>query len=287
VAKSTTKSKAIAVPASEKKMVAAVSEEMPEYMRGMAGKRLDTNFDESDLVRPQVKLTQSTSPQVKDAKAPIGEWWHTGAGISMGTEFKFCIAAAHKKIILFAPRGSDTPVLARADDAVHWDKPNTKFEVKDLKTKVKQVYNTKADVASSGLAEFGSSNPQDPDSPPAATLVYEFLVFFPDQPELGATVMSLSRTQLKNGKRLVTLIETRARAGDIFGCVFSARVTDDSRGDDDFYNVNFASAGFVEDKSFRDMVAAAAERMKSFRGDDDSYRGDAQGKASAAGETKY
>jgi hypothetical protein len=258
--------------------------EEPSWLKSR-GKRLDTNFDETDLVRPMIVLTQGLSPQAADGSCPSGEFWHTGAMESLGDEFYFTVAAARKKYILFAPRGDSDGrvVLARSEDAVNWDKPNTKFEVKLKNSKKKVVWNTGKSVASSGLAEFGSSDPDDPDSTPAATLIYEFLVFLPDRPELGAAVMSVSRTKLAKGKKLVTLVETRSRASDIFACNFLARAISDNRNDDNFHNVEFSSAGFVDNEEFRDMVAQSAERMKTFRGAEEGYEAEQAGEAGKGG----
>jgi hypothetical protein len=247
------------------------SDVMPEYMKNSAPSKLNSNFDQSDLVRPSIKLLQATSPQLKEFKeAKPGVFWHTGANVSLGEEVVFVIAAAKKKYILYAPRGANQPILARAEDGVNWDKPNQKFEVQ-LKKGPKVVYDTKGSVAASGLAEFGSSIPTDENSPPAATLHYEFLVYLPEFPEFGPTILSLARSQIAPGKRLVTNFQTRARMGDIYGCAFRMAVVESANTDgEEFYNFNFANNGFVA-KEFRDIVASGAETFKDYRAADEEY----------------
>lgn len=271
-------SKAVATVGAQPASNVLVMEEIPDYMKASGPAKLDSNFDASDMVRPSIKLLQATSPQIKDFKgvALPGMLWHTGSNQSLGDEVIFVIAAARKKYILYAPRGSAQAVLARADNGQTWDKPNTKFDY-TLKSGKKVVYNTKASVQASGLAEFGSSDPDNPDSQPAATCHYEFLVFLPHAPELGPTILSLARSQLSPGKRLVTNFETRGRMSDIFGCAFRAAIVEDTNAaGEDFYNFQFSNAGFVG-KEFRDMVAAAADRFRDFRAADEEYaQGDAK-----------
>jgi hypothetical protein len=244
-----------AVAVIERAKVPVVTEEMPDYLKSAGATALDTNFTKDDMLRPVIRLTQSNSPQVKEFKAPLGEFWHSN-GENLGNEILFVVLAAKRKYIIYGPRNSDKPILARAEDGSTWDKPNTRLEFFAKDSKKPLVINTRDSVEASGLAEFGTSDPSDPDSSPVATLLYEFLVLLPERLDLGPAVFTLSRTQIGPGRRLVTMVQTRGRTTNIHACAFIGRVVEAQNSDgDDYYNYAFQSAGFVSEEIMKEAVA--------------------------------
>src|SRR5262249_53549369 len=134
-------------------------------------------------------------------------------------------------------------------------------------------------VQQSGLANWGTMYPADPNSPPAATLMYCYVLAFPDYPDLMPAVLTFQRSSIKQGRRLNTKLKTQRTP--IFGTVFTLSAFDDtnSRGQD-FKNVQMTGAGLVEDeglyRQFRDMHMSFKEAGLSIK--------DIEGLQGAAGE---
>ena len=112
--------------------------------------------------------------------------------------------------VLWNPtKGLDSKVpLAVASDGIHWDIPNQTFEVYFPNNRTPYKWATKRTVAESGLDKFGSSQPDNPRSTPAASMTYQMLWAFrlPDgRPQLG--VITNSRTGIKPMKELFGMID--------------------------------------------------------------------------------
>ena len=58
-------------------------------------------------------------------------------------------------------------------------------------------------VAKSGLAEWGSYNPDESSSPPAATRMYNAVVMIPDFLEFSPAVVTMQRAAIKVARKLL------------------------------------------------------------------------------------
>lgn len=242
----------VAVP--EKKNVPAAETKenaLPAYLQNYSVNKGSDNFDSSDVVIPRIKLLQGISPEVESFdSAKSGDFWHSGMDVSLGNVFKFVIADRRKKYLLSAPIEDGQGVLARADDAAKWDRLG-KWNVKIKGVKSPVTWEIKdLDVNASGLTNWGTYNPDDEDSPPAATLFYDYLVFLPDHLELGPAVVSLARSQIRSAKKgLNDKVQLhRSNGRPMQSLVFSAESFDDSADGQAFKNWRFKSAGFVQDE---------------------------------------
>jgi hypothetical protein len=226
--------------------------QLPAYLQNYGKVTNEDNFDSSDVVLPRVKLLQGISGEVEtfdDAKA--GRFWHTGLDVSLGESFRFVVADRRKKFLLSAPIEDGQGVLARADDAKTWDRLGSwSVKIKGVKQPVTWEI-TDLDVAKSGLADWGTYNPGDEDSPPAATLFYDYLVILPDFPELGPAVLSLARSQIRTAKKgLNDKIKLHATNGrPMQALIFEAASKTDVADGQEFKNFVFRSAGFVQDEA--------------------------------------
>lgn len=232
------------------------SSQLPAYLQGSKVVNQD-NFDSSDVVIPRIKLLQGISPEVEqfnDAKS--GNYWHTGLDLNLGSEMRFIVADRRKKYLLQAPIQDGQGILARSDDAKSWDKTGTwQVKIKGQKNPVTWSIND-LDVAKSGLIEWGTSIPGDEDSPPAATLFYDYLVFLPDHLDLGPAVVSLARSQIKKAKKgLNDKISMHSSNGrPMQALIFQAGVVEENADGQAFKNWSFRSAGFVQDESLFKML---------------------------------
>lgn len=265
------------------------SAQLPAYLKDYQGGSGLVGLDSSDFIIPRIKLLQGTSPELETHEnAKSGIFWLNVMDIPIGTSLDFTPILNRKRFMLMPPLvEGQKGVFARADDGKTW---NTLGEwdvkIKGVRGAVKWKIED-LDVRGSGLAEFGSSNPDDPDSNPAATLFYDFLVLLHDQPEITSPVLlSLARSSAKKGKDLQGKIgfgnaPMQARK-------FHAQAIADSSGDNKFNNWQFGASGFVDEAFYSRAKALEAEfRGKNFRGaDDDEIDGEGN-HAAASGDAEY
>lgn len=241
------------------------------------------NLDSTDRIVPRVKLLQSVSPEVTEIPgATVGEFWHTVAGQSLGGTLKFIPILIRKSYNLWAPRGDDRGILARATDAVHWDRKE-EFEVKPKGSTKKVTWDTReGTVAGSGLDKFGSSIPDDSDSAPAASLTYDILAHLPDFPELSPVIILNTRSSVKPAKNLISKIEMRPT--DHYNQIFSVSPIKQGTAGESFYNYNYTSDGYATEGDAA-LCKSLYESFKasSFRANDE---GDEAEKSSGPSETK-
>jgi hypothetical protein len=186
--------------------------EVPDYLQDEKSVGI-TGLDQSDFIIPRIKLLQAQSPecQGKDSLRP-GVFYHDGTKTVIGDDFTFIPAIASKKAYLWRPSKTGTgEMLAMSRDAKEWATGgNKKFKVtlKDEKTEV--IWDTKKSVIQSGLLNWGSSNPEDEKSQPAATLIYEYCCYLVDHPDLSPSMFGTYKTSLNEAKQLNTaLLMTR------------------------------------------------------------------------------
>lgn len=225
---------------------------LPAHLQG--GKQAKFgDIDQNDLIIPRVKLLQSTSEEVQAFdNAKIGQFWHTILEQPLGEPGKLRITPLilQKELVLWAPRGDDRGVLARSRDLIHWDKgyENLKFEVKHKGMATAVTYFTDENVKKSGLDQFGSKIPGDPDSAPAASLTYKMMFCFPDYPELGPAVIINTRSSVRAAKMLISKIESSPV--DHYGLIFDMLTTDEKGDEGPYKGYAYRSAGFLDAQQY-------------------------------------
>jgi hypothetical protein len=224
------------------------------------------NIDQNDLIIPRVKLLQSTSEEVlshTERGAKIGVFWHTLAEEPLGDKLNFIPLILKKELVLWAPRGDDRGILARSSDLVNWDDgyANLEFEVKLKDVKEKITYHTRGNVAESGLAEFGSLNPHNPDSRPAASLTYRMMFYFPEFPEMSPAIVINTRSSIRAAKSLISKIELKPV--DHYGQLYEMGTTDE-RGDEGPYKgYKYTSIGYVQEPEVFNAAKAMYEKFSA------------------------
>lgn len=248
---------------------------LPAYLQGQNYKKED-NFDSSDVVIPRIKLLQGISPEITTFdNAKVGDFWHSGMDLNLGNTIRFVIADRRKKYLLSAPLEDGQGVLARADDAKNWDKTG-KWSIKMKGVKQPIVWEiTDLDVMASGLTKFGTSNPDDEDSQPAATLFYDYLVFLPDHLDLGPAVISLARASVKKAKKglndKIDLHSTNGRP--MQALVFEASSVDENSDSGGFKNWQFKQAGFNMDEALFNKAREHVGALGRYRVQDENDTG--------------
>lgn len=266
---------------------------VPDYLKGMTPDqaRDNSNFDSSDVVIPMIKLLQGTSPEVEafDTAKP-GIYWHTGMDVPLGDTVDFVVCFRKKRYMLVAPMEDGQGVLARADDFTTWDrKGKWDVKLKDVKAPVTWEIDD-LDVNASGLDRWGTSNPEDDNSPPAATLFYDYIVYLPDFPDLSPVALTLTRSKIKKAKRgLNDKISLQSGSGrPMQSLVFQASVMKETNdANQPFNNVAFRSNGFATKEVYEGCVEIGksfAELNYTVKGDESEASEEAQGEKSESSE---
>lgn len=229
----------------------AVKEEqiLPAFMQDQVGLGTEA-LGVGDAEIPRLKLMQALSPELEAYDTlKQGEFFHTLIEESFGNSVRVTPIYVDSRYVLWRPREAGGGILARADDGHHWSPADTEFTVK-LKGGAEVKWKTAKTVSQSGLDLWGSYNPEDPNSPPAATRMYNFVMGFADRPELPPAVVTLQRAAIRVARRLIGKLKvTRAPS---FGLVFVMSSFKDKSPAGDFYNYQFKMDGMVQDKEIYD-----------------------------------
>lgn len=231
----------------------------PDWMKDQIGLGTE-NLSASDGEIPRLKLMQKLSPELEEHNSlKAGDFWHAIAEANMGPSVRVTPIFIDIRYVLWRPRNSGGGILARADDGVHWSPPNVEFTVK-LKSGRDVTWRTADTVERSGLDRWGSEDPSDPNSPPAATKMYSVVVSFADDPSMPPAVVTLQRASIKVAHRFIGKLKiTRAPS---FGLVFNMQSVKDTSPSGEFYNFAFKADGMVEDKKVYDQNYAMYQFFK-------------------------
>ena len=249
---------------------------LPAYLKDVTADQVrdDSNFDSSDVVIPMIKLLQGTSPEVEDHDdAKPGIFWHTGLDIPLGSTVDFIVGFRKKRYLLVAPMEDGQGVLARADDFDTWDREGSwEVKFKDRKEPVLWEIRDK-DVVTSGLDQWGTSIPDDENSPPAATLFYDYIVLLPGIEGASPVSFPLTRSKIKKARKglndKIALQQNNGRP--MQACVFQAKAVKETTADNQgFYNLQFSMNGFAEETDF----IAANQIHETFKNMDYRVKGE-------------
>lgn len=183
---------------------------MPDFMKEYAGLGTE-NIGREDMQTPRLKLISSVNKELQSYnELRPGMFFHDASESILSGPIRVVPLYIDKRYILWRPRDDGGGILARADDAVHWSPPNTSFTVKlDRKDGGHTItWKTADTVAASRLAEWGTMNPDDSQSQPAATEMYNVVFAFPDNPELEPAVFTFQRGSIKAGRAFNTKVKT-------------------------------------------------------------------------------
>jgi hypothetical protein len=215
------------------------------------------SLDVNDFKMPYLVLLQAKSAQVEQNDENPGEYWHSTANATIGDKFEASICNVTKKAVLWAPRFMNVGILAISHDNVFWDKPNQTFEVQFEKGGKKYKWHTGRNVAESGLLNFGSSQPENAQSKPAASLTYVYALYLHEHPELSPAVFSLQRSQVSSARILNSMLSLTRRP--IWDSIIEFRSTSRTSSGNTYHNNVFMHTGFTNEKE--DEVRTAIERI--------------------------
>ena len=245
------------------------------------------NVTADDMIIPRLKVLQGMSPETQDDPKtyPSGDLYHSTLGAVLGEELHIVPLQIKRSIELWSPREMNEGLLARSADGIHWDKPNTKFDVR-IEGK-KYTWDTKGSVGESGLNEFGTSKPGNDKSAPAAALTYRLALYIIDKAALSPCLMIASRMAALQVKELITRVSTRYGGGTPFHAQRYRLVsTQMVRGPNKFYVPVFHNDGDIEDTELLNTLLGYAHAMQKINVRTEDERLEDEGAQSAPSRPK-
>lgn len=235
-----------------------VSEVLPDFIKGKAGAGAGTEGLSSDAITPpRLKLIQALSPELEEVSSlKPGHYYNNVLQKDYGPIVKIIPCYLTEAYLLFAPRvpGSPGGLLARANDGVHWNPANMAFDVVIDKKGTKAVWKTANTVRQSGLSAWGTSDPLDKNSPPAATYAINCVVVVNHEVEDGPMVISFMRSAIKVGKKFAGSLRM-ARAPS-YGRVFELSSLKVEGPSGPYFEPRLRPLGFIDDPAlFADTQA--------------------------------
>lgn len=254
---------------------------LPDHLRTSPRESFG-NRNIQDMIVPRLKLLQGLSPEVKqsDGELVAGRWYHSVADEMLGKEIRIVPVLVQGTFAAWTPRvrgGGEPQLLFSSLDRETWDRPNEEFPV-TLEGGRKVTWRTGSDVGDTrhgDLTAWGSSDPDNPKSPPAAALTYRCIFFLMDRPEPLPVMYIASRTAIQPIKELITKVEFRG----VHQCgqIFKAKVVEKSKDGTSWFAPSFEADGVVEDKQLFEMLCTQGRsfdrNFKRVKASDESEEG--------------
>jgi hypothetical protein len=217
---------------------------------------------------PALKLLQGLSPEVKEHHhLRAGHWYHTILERDLGEVVqKVVVEIVHRSVDLWSPknvRGIDSRLLARAADGENWDRPNQRFDVV-LEGGQKVEWFTGKNVQASGLLNWGSSDPNNPNSVPAANLVYTLILRIIEPSGINSPCIYIpSKMARKAVMRLNSKIDARMDVTPPLKQLYSIEAVEKSgrSAGISWYEPSFNAAGELKDEELYERIKAEAARF--------------------------
>lgn len=245
-------------PGTEVAVVETGNAALPSYLQGYTG---DTGLDQiraQDVAIPRLAMGQGTSPAVKDKSNDISEgdiYLNIDGTILAkdGEPLKLVVVGHSTEYMIWNDLKAGGGILARARKetlengaVVHrWDQPNETVGTK-LGGLKEVSWTLGSTVEQDGLGEWGTQDPENKKSPPAAQRHLNFVVYLPDH-DLVAS-MSLARTYSQGGENLLGAL--KMGRSPIFARAFFARSDDRHDATNSWKVFKFTPAGYVPEDVF-------------------------------------
>lgn len=226
----------------------------PDWMKNNNSMQGLEDFGVEDMATPRLKLLQATSPEVTDGDSKAGELFHTLVEEALNKKGPLRVVPVfiQKKFFLWKPQHDGGGILARAEDAVHWSPSEGEFTVHPVKGDKETVtWKLAKTVKESRLDQWGTSDPRNPNSPPAATQMYCFVLWFPDFPHMPPAVLTLQRSTTKVAQKWIGRM--KVSGAPIYGQVFTLDVVKETVDGQDFKSLKVVPSGFVDEKTFKEL----------------------------------
>jgi len=238
---------------------------LPAFMAGKTGVGTE-DISMDDIETPRILIIQSAdTDRVNTFDVKPGVFFHNTLEEDVGNSLIVVPVAITKRAVLWRPRPpvDQGGILARSDDLKTWRPDNTKFSVRVDKQGRMVEWDTKGSVPESGLLEWGSFDPQDKNSQPAATLVYDiaFVILGPEEhADLGVCAVSMQRSAVKVARKLMGRL--KLSNAPIYGQRFVMKVVTEQGQGQTFFNYAFQADGLIQDEALYRKLEATYTAIK-------------------------
>ena len=245
-----------------KDVTVLAGDQVPDFMKDKAGLGTEA-LSGNAFSPPRLKMAQALSPELETmAGLKAGHFFNSMSEMVYGEKVEIIPCFLTESYLLFAPRvpGATGGLLARADDGIHWNVPSGQFEVTLNKKGDKAIWKMAPTVAQSGLANWGSFDPSDKNSPPAATHSINVVCLVANDLDSGPMVFSFVRSALKTGKKFASNL--KMSRVPTFGRLIelsSAKVEGPSG---PYFEPRTKAIGFVQDHGVYDLAKSMYEMSK-------------------------
>lgn len=213
--------------------------EVPAYLQKGNSRGMEL-VQRDDILLPRVKLLQQMSPEVVEKKNEAGIMINSVTGESLGKELSFIPVFHFKSRMLFSGRGKDAQIVCSSPDGVT---PNSQMGPSEaptcaecLKAQWPDPKKTKGEKAEG----------------PECVQFYNFpiLILSPEAEPLPAG-LSMAKTKIKVGKKLLTLARHAGPNLDLFALRFRLLVVTEQSPEGPYFNFDVQGAGFATEKEYR------------------------------------
>lgn len=248
--------------------VVTVDQNLPAYLQSYEGTTGAEGIDNDDLTIPRIMFAQALSPVVKEGKVKDGDIFLNITQETLaekGDPLVIVPLVTFKEYLMWRDRKDNGGGLMARATAVNygdgeiryeWDKPNETFDNK-IDGKKPVQWTTGQYLDDTDLKSWGTSDPDDKNSPPAAQIHYNYIVRLPEFGNMIAA-MSLSVTQVKRAKDFNAML--KLGNAPIFARKFIIVSEQDKSDSGEYFNVRFRPYGYVTEEEMRDNEAV----VKSF-----------------------
>jgi hypothetical protein len=233
----------------------ALAEQVPDFMKADRPGLGTEGLSATAFSPPRLKMAQALSPELEDMDdLKPGMFFNSALGKVYGSSVRIIPCYLSEAYFLFTPRvpGATGGLLARANDGIHWDPSDMAFEVVINKAGAKAIWKTKNTVMASGLAAWGTSDPSDKNSPPAATYAINCVALCASEVDDGPAVLSFTRSAVKVGKKFAgNLGMSRVPS---FGRMFDLTSLKVDGTSGPYYEPRLKPVGFVTDQKIYELA---------------------------------
>ena len=217
--------------------------EIPEYLKGSAGAGTE-ELDQDSLTPPRLKLIQALSPELEDfPDLKSGMFYNNISDEIYEDGLEIVPIRLFRSFMLFAPRKDNAGLIARANDGIHWSPSDAVYT-----TGAGVTWKTAPTVKESGLDQFGTSDPADPQSPPAATEYLNVMCFEADHAEKGPMIYSFYRASLGVGRKFASKVKLGNVAA--FGRKYKLTSTKEQGAEGPYFVPKLQGVGWASEADF-------------------------------------
>lgn len=230
-----------------------ITQELPDYLKTVDNKNTGLEgLTKDDFRIPEIKLMQGLSPELDTYKgvAVKDEFFHTGMMKSIGNTYRGIICVVKKRVVVWRPKNDQGGgILAVSDDSISWKMgANKEFTVMLKGAKKPVTWKIGPNVKASGLLEFGTSDPENENSSPAAVQYFEYVEYLPDYENASPAVKRVKSTGLDNARKLNSYFLLQGKKIYVHALQWTAELKKGSNGD---WTVPLAKPiGFVDKRTF-------------------------------------